>query len=172
MSSNNQVNQVRINPNDPYIRNKKTYKTLSIVSFILLGVFLLTTVVLWIAVRNQHVASEKVSVSIYGVHDGTKHDHVYITYNGSVYEIEDVNSGKIGSYKTAYIMGNKIDVYRSADGKFFSEMSSVKFHTPLGTVYYVFLIGTVVFALASLLLVSCVVEAKKREKGIYPKKGM
>lgn len=165
--------------NDPkqidfYLRNKRKFVALSIVSGVLLAVFFMVAVVFYILNQNQRLSYTSVKVDVVSVHSRTPlsktdSDKVVVTYNGQTYEVNHLRTDEVAKYQSHMIMNTPADAYL-ANGKLYSNVDGVRSGTVIGTVYFVFLFGTMGLIFTTAVLIGCVVEAKKREKGIYPKK--
>ena len=161
---------------DFYISNKKRFKTLSIVSCIMLAVFLLMTVVFFFISRNQHLSYTTVQVDVVSVHtknplSKTDRDKVVVDYNGRTYEVKNLRTNEVLKYQSHYLSQTSADAYFS-NGKLYANVEGVRSNTVVGNVYFVFLFGTMGLIFTTAVLIGCVVEAKKREKGVYPAKYM
>ena len=162
------INLSKINKNDHFIRNKKKYIKLSIVSGILLVVFLSLTVVFWFKVNATRTHYQKVTVNVESVYDAEIGNDVTVTYENKSYEFINVTDSEFYIYETSEKLGRSVEVLLGDDGKMYSNTDGIKTHTITGKIYFAFLACTFILVFATPTLIGCVVEAKKREKGIYP----
>lgn len=161
-------------PNDYYIRNKKLFIKLRTVSIILLAVFFVLAVTFFVISKNQRLTYSSVQAEVYSVHGKaplSKFDKnkVVVSYNGKTYDLINVKDGEIAGYNSHLLMNTPVNVYLSG-GKLYSNVDGVRSTSVIGTIYFIFLFGTMGLIMSTAVLIGCVVEAKKREKGIYPAK--
>ena len=159
---------------DFYIDNMKKFKTLSVVSGILFAVFFLMAVVFYILSHNQRLSYEVVQVTVVSVY--TKNplskmdeDKVVVEYNGKNYEVENLRTNETLKYHTHLESQKPADAY-FANGKIYANVEGIRSTSVIGTIYFVFLFGTLILIFTTAVLIGCLIEAKKREKGIYPAK--
>jgi len=153
---------------DFYIRNKNKFKKLSIISGVLLVVFLVMAVVFYILSDNQHLSYKVVEVNVISVHSAnplskTDRDRVVVEYNGKNYEVENLRTNETLKYHTYLSAKKRANAYFS-NGKIYANIEGIRTTTVIGTIYFVFLFGTLILIFTTAVLVGCVVEAKKREK--------
>ncbi|MBE5922904.1 MAG: hypothetical protein E7271_00360 [Lachnospiraceae bacterium] len=156
---------------DFYINNKKKFKKLSIVSGILLAVFLLMAVVFYVLSYNQHLSYKVVQVNVISVDIANPlskidKDKVVVEYNGKNYEVENLMTNETLKYHTYLNSQKPADAY-FANGRIFANVDGIRTTTVIGMIYFVFLFGTLILIFTTAILIGCVVEANKREKGIY-----
>lgn len=159
---------------DFYINNKKKFKKLSIVSVILLAVFFLMTVAFYVLSHNQHLSYKVVQVNVISVDiknplNKIDKDKVVVEYNGKSYEVENLMTNETLKYHTYLSSQKPADAY-FANGRIFANVDGIRSTSMIGMIYFVFLFGTLILIFTTAILIGCVVEAKKREKGIYPVK--
>ena len=159
---------------DFYINNKNKFKKLSIVSVILLAVFFLMTVVFYVLSHNQHLSYKVVRVNVISVDiknplNKIDKDKVVVEYNGKSYEVENLMTNETLKYHTYLSSQKPADAY-FANGRIFANDDGIRSTSMIGMIYFVFLFGTIILIFTTAVLIGCVVEAKKREKGIYPDK--
>ena len=157
---------------DFYIVNKKKFKKFSIVSAILLAVFFLMTVVFYVLSHNQLLSYKVVQVNVISVDienplNKIDKDKVVVEYNGKNYEVENLMTNETLKYHTYLSSQKPADAY-FANGRIFANIDGIRSTSMIGMIYFVFLFGTLILILTTAVLIGCVVEAKKREKGIYP----
>ncbi len=153
---------------DFYIRNKNIFKKLSIISGVLLGVFFVMAVVFYVLNNNEHLSYEVVEVNVISAHSAnplskTDSDRVVVEYNGKNYEVENLRTNETLKYHTYISSKNPAKAYFS-NGKIYANIEGIRTTTVIGTIYFVFLFGTLILIFTTAVLVGCVVEAKKREK--------
>jgi energy-coupling factor transporter transmembrane protein EcfT len=153
---------------DFYIRNKNIFKKLSIISGVLLGVFFVMAVVFYVLNNNEHLSYEVVEVNVISAHSAnplskTDSDRVVVEYNGKNYEVENLRTNETLKYHTYISSKNPAKAYFS-NGKIYANIEGIRTTTVIGTIYFVFLFGTLILIFTTAILVGCVVEAKKREK--------
>lgn len=158
-----------INTNDFYIRNKKRFIKLRTVSCILLAVFLILTVVFWFLLNSVRPVYMPVTVTVERTYEVKNFKHVFVNYNDEEYELINVTDLEYIKYSHACKNGDTVEVLFGADGELYSNVDGVRTNTPTGKLYFTFLGFTLALIFSSAVLIGCVVEAKKREKGIYPK---
>ena len=163
--------QNKIDMNDHYIRHKKTYFTLSIVSGILLAVLLPLTVVFWFMLDAVDPDYQMVSVRVTRAYDAKIGNDVYVNYNSKEYKLVNVTDSEFPKYKTYSGTNMMVEVYLGDDGRLYSNVNGIGHNTLTGKLYFVFLFATFALIMSTGVLIGCVVEAKKREKGIYPRRG-
>ena len=164
-------NQNKIDMNDHYIRHKKTYFKLSIISGILLAVLLPLTVVFWFKLDAVEPNYQIVNVKVNSAYDAKIGNDVYVNYNNKEYKLVNVTDSEFPKYK-AYSGSNlTVEVYLGDDGRLYSNINGIGHNTLTGKLYFVFLFTTLALIMSTGVLIGCVVEAKKREKGIYPRRG-
>ena len=161
-------------PDDYYIRNKKKFVKLSIVSSVLLAVFFVLAVTFFFISRNQHISYSTVQAEVYSVHSKaplSKNDtnKVTVIYDGKTYNLINVKDSEISRYTSHYLLKTPANVYLTG-GKMYSNVEGIRGHSVLGNIYFICLFGTMGLIMTIAVLIGCVVEAKKREKGIYPDK--
>ena len=132
------------------------------------------TVVFYVLSRNQHVSYDIVQVEVITVHtknplSKTDRDKVVVEYNGRTYEVKNLRTNEVLKYQSHYLSKTSADAYFS-NGKLYANVDGVRSNTVTGTVYFVFLFGTMGLIFSTAILIACNVEVKKREKGIYPAK--
>ena len=155
---------------DYYIRNKKTYLKLTIFSGILLLVFLVLTGVYGMRLNTMRVGTpKKVAVMVAKVERTRFENNVYVIYNDERDEVLNVTDSEIYKYKVSCETGRPIEVYLGNDGKLYANVNGMKNNTDTGKKYFVFLSVTLVLICGTAILYAFVIEAKRREKGIYPK---
>ena len=159
---------------DFYINNKNKFKKLSIVSVILLAVFFLMTVAFYVLSHNQHLSYKVVRVNVISVDiknplNKIDKDKVVVEYNGKSYEVENLMTNETLKYHTYLSSQKPADAYL-ANGRIFANVDGIRSTSMIGMIYFVFLFGTLILIFTTAILIGCVVEAKKREKGIYPVK--
>lgn len=157
---------------DFYIDNKKKFKKFSIVSAILLAVFFLMTVVFYVLSHNQILSYKVVQVNVISVDienplNKIDKDKVVVEYNGKNYEVENLMTNETLKYHTYLSSQKPADAY-FANGRIFANIDGIRSTSMIGIIYFVFLFGTLILIFTTAVLIGCVVEAKKREKGIYP----
>ena len=155
---------------DFYINNKKKFKKLSIVSVILLAVFFLMTVAFYVLSHNQHLSYKVVQVNVISVDiknplNKIDKDKVVVEYNGKSYEVENLMTNETLKYHTYLSSQKPADAYL-ANGRIFANVDGIRSTSMIGMIYFVFLFGTLILIFTTAILIGCVVEAKKREKGI------
>ena len=153
---------------DFYIRNKNIFKKLSIISGVLLVVFFVMAVAFYVLSDNQHLSYKVVQVNVISVHSAnplskTDRDRVVVEYNGNNYEVENLRTNETLKYHTYLSTKNPANAYFSK-GKIYANIEGIRTTTVIGTIYFVFLFGTLILIFTTAVLVGCVVEAKKREK--------
>jgi hypothetical protein len=153
------------NRNDHFIRYKKTYTKLSIISGILLAFFLTLTIVFGIKLDAIRPNSQTVSVKVESVYDAKYGNEVNVIYDNKRYELINVTDSEFYKYETALEQGFSVEVLLGDDGKLYSNTSGIKNDSVTGKVYFAFLACTLVLIFSTPVLIACVVEAKKREKG-------
>ena len=132
------------------------------------------TVVFYVLSRNQHLSYKEVQVNVISVHNKnpllkTDKDEVVVEYNGKRYKVNNLRTNEVLQYQTHLISQKPADAYL-ANGKLFANVDGIRSNTVIGTIYFIFLFGTLFLIFSTAVLIGCVVEAKKREKGIYPAK--
>lgn len=153
---------------DFYIRNKNKFKKLSIISGVLLVVFFVMAVAFYVLSNNQHLSYEVVEVNVISAHSAnplskTDSDRVVVEYNGKNYEVENLRTNETLKYHTYLTTKKPANTYFS-NGKIYANIEGIRTTTVIGTIYFVFLFGTLILIFTTAILVGCVVEAKKREK--------
>ena len=153
---------------DFYIRNKNIFKKLSIISGVLLVVFFVMAVAFYVLSNNQHLSYEVVEVNVISAHSAnplskTDSDRVVVEYNGKNYEVENLRTNETLKYHT-YLSSKKPAKAYFSNGKIYANIEGIRSTTVIGTIYFVFLFGTLILIFTTAILVGCVVEAKKREK--------
>lgn len=153
---------------DFYIRNKNKFKKLSIISGVLLGVFFVMAVAFYVLNNNEHLSYEVVEVNVISAHSAnplskTDSDRVVVEYNGKNYEVENLRTNETLKYHTYLTTKKTANAYFS-NGKIYANIEGIRSTTVIGTIYFVFLFGTLILIFTTAVLVGCVVEAKKREK--------
>ena len=153
---------------DFYIRNKNIFKKLSIISGVLLVVFFVMAVAFYVLSDNQHLSYKVVQVNVISVHSANPlskidRDRVVVEYNGNNYEVENLRTNETLKYHTYLSTKNPANAYFSK-GKIYANIEGIRTTTVIGTIYFVFLFGTLILIFTTAVLVGCVVEAKKREK--------
>lgn len=163
--------QNKIDMNDHYIRHKKTYFKLSIISGILSAVLLPLTVVFWFKLDAVDPDYQVVNVRVNSAYDAKIGNDVYVNYNNKEYKLVNVTDSEFPKYK-AYAGSNMtVEVYLGDDGRLYSNVNGIGHNTLTGKLYFAFLFATFALIMSTGVLIGCVVEAKKREKGIYPRRG-
>ena len=157
------------NMNDHFIRYKKRYFKLSIISAILFVIFLPITVVYWFKVDAIQPHYQIVSVYVERVFDSKIGNEVKVTYENEIYDLINVNDSELYIYRTSKKLGKPVEVLLGDDGKLYSNEDGIRTNNVTGYLYFTFLGFTLLFLCATPVLIGCVVEANKREKGIYPK---
>jgi hypothetical protein len=94
-------------------------------------------------------------------------DKVVVEYNGKNYEVENLMTNETLKYHTYLSSQKPADAY-FANGRIFANIDGIRSTSMIGMIYFVFLFGTLILIFTTAVLIGCVVEAKKREKGIYP----
>lgn len=155
---------------DFYINNKKKFKKLSIVSVVLLAVFFLMTVAFYVLSHNQHLSYKVVQVNVISVDiknplNKIDKDKVVVEYNGKSYEVENLMTNETLKYHT-YLSSQKPACAYFANGRIFANVDGIRSTSMIGMIYFVFLFGTLILIFTTAILIGCIVEAKKREKGI------
>ena len=163
-------NQNKIDMKDHYIRHKKTYFTLSIVSGILLAVLLPLTVVFWFKLDAVDPDYQIVNVRVNSAYDAKIGNDVYVNYNSKEYKLVNVTDSEFPKYKAYSGTNMMVEVYLGDDGRLYSNINGIGHNTLTGKLYFVFLFTTLALIMSTGVLIGCVVEAKKREKGIYPRR--
>ena len=166
MDNNNQIDT-----NDIYIRHKKTYFKLSIISGVLLVVFISLAVVFRFKMDAINPHYQTVNVYIESVYDARIGNDVYVTYQNKEYKLIGVTDSEFPKFMAYCKTGLPVEVYLGDDGKLYSNINSIGHNTITGKLYFFFLMGTFALIMSTGVLIGCVVEAKKREKGIYPRNG-
>lgn len=164
-------NRININTDDPYIRNKKKYIKLSIVSGILLFVFLSLAVITNIRLNNIHPDYRVVSVTVKSVYNARIGNDVYVIYQNKEYKLKGVTDSELPKLKTYCELNRPVEVYLADDGNLYSNTRNIANSTFTGKLYFTFLFATIFLIFSTSIFIACVVEAKKREKGIYPRRG-
>ena len=159
-----------------YLKNKKTFVLLGIVSTAVLVFFVSMAVILFIAMHLQKPDCQKVSAKIISVRkvlkDYTRFGsngftiEVIVEYNGKKYKVEGINDGEISKYQGNYALGQPVEVYLADNGKMYSSKNAVKNSTILGHFYFFFLMGSLLLTFITGVSWGCLVEAKKVEKRI------
>ncbi len=150
--------------NDHFIRNKKTYTILSIISGVLLAVFLTITIAFWFKLDAIRPNSRTVSVRVESVYDAKFGNDVYVIYENKRYELINVTDGEFYKYEISAEQRLPVEVLLGDDGKLYSNINGMKNNTVTGKLYFAFLGCTFVLLFSTPTLIACVVEAKKREK--------
>ena len=150
--------------NDHFIRNKKTYIILSIISGVLLAVFLTITIVFWFKLDAIRPHSRTVSARVESVYDAKFGNDVYVIYENKRYELINVTDSEFYKYETSVKQRFPVEVLLGDDGKLYSNINGIKNNTVTGKLYFTFLGCTFVLIFSTPTLIGCVVEAKKREK--------
>jgi len=153
---------------DFYIRNKNKFKKLSIISGVLFVVFFVMAVAFYVLSNNEHLSYEVVEVNVISAHSAnplskTDSDRVVVEYNGKNYEVENLRTNETLKYHTYLSSKNPANAYFS-NGKIYANIEGIRTTTVIGTIYFVFLFGTLILIFTTAVLVGCVVETKKREK--------
>ena len=164
-------NQNKIDMNDHYIRHKKTYFKLSIVSGVLLAILLPLTVVFWFKLDAVDPDYQIVNVRVTSAYDAKIGNDVYVIYNNKEYKLVNVTDSEFPKYKAYCGTNMTVEVYLGDDGRLYSNVNGIGHNTLTGKLYFVFLFATFALIMSTGVLIGCVVEAKKREKGIYPRRG-
>ena len=160
------------NKNDPYIRHKKTFIKLSIISGILLAVFLTLTIITGIKLNAIRPNSRTVSVKVVSVYDAKYGNEVTVIYENKRYDLINVTDAEFYKYETSEKLRKPVEVFLGDDGRLYSNTNGIKNNTITGKLYFAFLACTLVLIFSTPVLIGCIVEAKKREKGIYPRVGV
>ena len=154
---------------DFYIQHKNTFIKLRIPSCILFAIFLILTIVFGGKLNNVHADYQKVTVTVISTsHIGKLGNEVYVEYNNEKCQLINVTDSEYSKYKVHRQNGTPVEVLLGNDGKLYSNTDGIRTNTAIGKLYFVFLTGTILFLIAFIMLYACVVEANKREKGIYP----
>ena len=162
----NNKTMTEFNKNDHFIRNKKTYTVFSLISGVLLVVFLTITVVFGIKLDAIRPNSRTVSVRVASVYDAKFGNDVYVIYKSKRYELINVTDSEFYKYETSCKQRLPVEVLLGDDGKLYSNINGIKNNTVTGKLYFTFLGCTLVLIFVAPMLIGCVVEAKKREKKI------
>ncbi len=165
----NSINLEKPNNSDHFIRYKKTYTNLSIISGALLAVFIILTAWSGIQLSNTSSNSQKVTAYVESVYDSKFGNQVKVVYDDRIYELINVIDSELYKYELSRKQEKSVEVLLGDDGKLYSNIEGIKNNSPIGKLYFVFLPLTLLLIFSSSVLIGCVVEAKKREKGIYPK---
>ncbi len=127
-------------------------------------VCLISTVVMWFVVDAQEIEYEEVKVRVISAvtreyrnySTGSYYDfhEVTVEYNGETYELEN-------AYNTyQYPQGATVKAYLANNGRLFANIEGVSTSTPLATVYFVCVFGSL-----GLLVVAAIYSTKvKQEK--------
>ena len=134
-----EVNPGNIDKNDYYIRYKKLFIRLSIVSGILLAVFLSLAVVFWLKTDAVHPDFQTVTVKIKSVYNAQFGNDVYVIYENKEYPLINVTDSELPKYKVHCKNGMPVEVLLGSDGKFYSNINGIKTNTSTGKWYFVFL---------------------------------
>lgn len=86
-----------------------------------------------------------------------------VEYNGKNYEVENLRTNETLKYHTYLSTKKPANAYFS-NGKIYANIEGIRTTTVIGTIYFVFLFGTLILIFTTAVLVGCVVEAKKRGK--------
>lgn len=131
-------------------------------------VCLIATVVMWFVVDAQEIEYEEVEVRVLDAvtkqvrnrSTGTHTDFYEVTveYNGETYELENV-------YNTyQYPQGATVQAYLANNGRLFANLEGVSSTTPLATVYFVCLFGSL-----GLLFMAAIYSGKAKQERMASK---
>ena len=137
----------------------------SVLLSILTVLCLAATVTLWFAMNNDNPEYEEVTAKVVSSESGYRkiagsrqaYYDVEVEYLGKTYDLKNV----YGS--ASYVPGREVTVY-SARGNLYANEAGVKSTTPVATVYFIFLFGTIILLIYTLTYMSRQRQKNKEAK--------
>ena len=152
-----------ISPNDFFIRHKKRFVKLTILFAILSAIILPITIVFRLKLAAIHPEYQKVKADVVSVYDAKFGNDVYIRYNKEEYKLINVKDSEMFIYDTGLNLKRPVEVLLGEDGQFYANTDGMRNETPTGKWYFVFLFLSFILIPATLILYSCIYEAKVRQ---------
>ncbi len=133
--------------------------------WILFGICLVVTIGLWFGVKKSNPKYEEVTVTVISAEEkkikNKKNGSTYTQYEVKVnYEGKTYNLGNAHSVY-AYPKGKNVKAYFS-NGKMFANIEGVKSGSTVGTLYSVFLIGSLILFFVNLIETSKLSQEKRK----------
>lgn len=152
-----------ISPNDYFIRHKKHFVKLTILFAILSAIILPITVVFWFKLDAIHPKYQKVKADVVSVYDAKFGNDVYVRYNNEEYKLINVKDGEFFIYDSSLELKRPVEVLLGEDGQLYANTDGIRNETPTGKMYFVFLLLSFILIPATIILYSCIYEAKVRQ---------
>ncbi len=138
-----------------------------LISWIVFALCVVLAVVFWFLLRDYNPEYEEVQVKVLSTSTkqvknrktGSTYNfyEVKVEYNGEEYDLGNAHS------VSQYPRGKTVKAYL-AKGKLYANVEGVKTSSPIGIVYYVFLIGSFVMLIVAATVTSNRAKEKKLEK--------